>query len=362
MIESKQIITLFSSESTIRYIKDVFSVLALPRGSVFQFRYDTQYIDPRLLAMFSQGHPVKNIRALIVFRSASDARKEDCFFIPVRWASVEAICQISNGYTVDFSLEGYPNFTQDYKDSCSTFAGINQKAQSYFLSGTGEKNKFAAWGDTLSCVQFDNSDTKERDSELWFQIVSSIAKIPKYQSYLFIKCSSLYTEQYETDSIVKSYCEMLSKHTALVEESCVYVDIEYYSAEYEKDVIREIDIYIDENILRKSKGLHHIIESRYGTMKIGFQSKKTANHTVTEIVMCSKSSNDAEVSTDITYPIIVIKNRKNKIIKAVIMAIGALLVALPGILGAAVATWINVMLAGAGVIVLGVNTYWESKE
>ena len=289
-------------------------------------------------------------------------RKEDCFLIPVRWASVEAICPISNGYTVDFSLEGYPNFTQGYKDSCSTFAGINEKAQKYFYSGTGEKNKFAAWGDTLSYVQFDNSNTKERDSELWFQIVSSIAKIPKYQSHLFINCSNLYTEQYEMDSIVKSYCETHSKHTALVEESCVYVDIEYYSAEYRKDLSREIDIYIDENILRKSKGLHNIIESRYGTMKIGFQSKKTANHTVTEIVMCSKSSNNAELSTDITYPIIVIKNRKNKIIKAVIMAIGALLVALPGILGEAVATWINVILAGVGVIVLGVNTYWESKE
>ena len=56
MNERKQIITLFSSESTARYIKDVFSVLALPRGSVFQFRYDTQYIDPRLLTMFSQGY------------------------------------------------------------------------------------------------------------------------------------------------------------------------------------------------------------------------------------------------------------------------------------------------------------------
>ena len=119
---------------------------------------------------------------------------------------------------------------------------------------------------------------------------------------------------------------------------------------------------MDNNIISKAKGLHSILQSRYGTIRLGLQPKKVANKTITEVIITSSSSVSNELETEIVFPIIVIKNKFHKLIKAFITAAGALLVALPGIIGDNLDMGWNILIAGIGVLVLGINNYWESKE
>ena len=58
---SNNILTLFSSDSTVQYTKDVFSVLSLPRDSIFQFRYQTQYVDDAVKTIFENEKKVLDI-------------------------------------------------------------------------------------------------------------------------------------------------------------------------------------------------------------------------------------------------------------------------------------------------------------
>ena len=354
--------TLLSSESTIQYIKDVFSVLAIPRGCEYRFRYDKQYIVRELLADFSDSKKMVGKKVLIAFRSANTASKENSFIIPIRWGTIKRINSITNGYTIDFIVEDYPNYTQEFRNACSSFSQLNQMGIQSLYSTDGMVD-YAVWNGILPFVDPKSVSNPERDNEFWTQIVSAITMIPAYSQMLFIRCSNFYTETIDNENTVLSKeCNKNERFYELVEGQCSYVDIDYYSKAYDKGINREIKAFIDDNIVSKAKGLRTVIESRYGKITIGFQPHKVQNRTISEIVFSSMSDKENELSTDITYPIIIIKDKTYKIKKSMMMILGAILVALPGIIGDALHILWNIGFAVSGAIVLGINTYLESKE
>ena len=359
MNNQSTIITLFSSDSTVQYIKDIFSVLSLPRGSVFQFRYQSNYIDPRIRGIFNNNDNL-NLKALIAFRSKASSSDDQCFCVPIRWVKIKSIIQISNGYTVNFEINGYPSYTSDFRNKSTSFQGINESAKLFFHQMGN--NDYAVWGESLAIVNLD--DEADRDSENWFEIVRRLTLLPDYKDYHFLKCSSPYMEKInnEMGTYEKIKCNVENNFTQFIEEKCVYIDVEYYSANYDQSKKRQIEVFVDENILSKAKGLRTTLQSRYGTIKLGLQSKKVTNKTITEVVINTNSSIPDELQTEITFPVIVIKNKIHKILKAIITSIGALLVAMPGIINDSLDIGWNILIAGLGVFVLGINNYWESKE
>lgn len=360
MSNQTTVITLFSSDSTVQYIKDIFSVLSLPRGSGFQFRYQSNYVDPRVVTLFSNNTKNLNLKALVAFRSNHSTPNDKCFFIPIRWVRVQSVVHISNGYTVNFEIDGYPSYLPNFRTASATFQGINTSAQNFFQ--TMGNNDYAVWGEPLPIVNFD--DNIDRDSENWFEIVKSLTLIPDYKDYHFFKCSAPYTEEINNinGQYEKEECEKNGHLITFVEGKCVNIDVEYYSESYDRSKKRQINVLVDNNIIGKAKGLHSILQSRYGTIRLGLQPKKVANNTITEVIITSSSSVVNELETEIVFPIIVVKNKFHKLIKAFITAAGALLVALPGIIGDNLDIGWNILIAGIGVFVLGINNYWESKE
>ena len=354
------IITLFSSDATVQYVKDIFSVLSLPRGSQFQFRYQNNYIDPRISHLFSNNNRNQNIKAIVAFRSSSFTTPDKRFYIPIRWVRIQSIIQISNGYTVNFETDSYPSYLSDFRSVSTSFEKLNESAQHFFQQPGA--NAYAVWGEALSVVRLE--DEVDRDSENWFEIVRRLTLIPEYKDYHFFKCSPLYTEKFDSDygNYEKRYCEKKGYFTEFIEGRCVNIDIEYYSENYDRSKKRQIDVLIDESILSKAKGLRTILQSRYGSIKLGLQSKRVRNNTITEIVINTNSSVADELQTEIIFPVVIKKNELYKFIKAVITSVGALFVALPGIIGTNLNLSLNILFAGLGVVVLGINNYWESKE
>lgn len=359
MNNQSTIITLFSSSSTVQYIKDIFSVLSLPRGSIFQFRYQSDYIDPRVRGIFDNNNNL-DLKALVAFRSSTSSPDDQCFYVPIRWAKIKSIIQISNGYTVNFEIHGYPIYTPDFRNKSTSFQGINESAKRFFQQMGN--NDYAVWGESLAIVNLD--DDVDRDSENWYEIVRRLTLLPDYKDYHFLKCSFPYMEKIDNDlgTYEKIECNVENNFTQFIEEKCVYIDIEYYSANYDQSKKRQIDVFVDENILSRAKGLRTTLQSRYGTIKLGLQSKKVTNKTITEVVINTNSSIPDELQTEITFPVVVIKNKIHKILKSIITSIGALLVAMPGIINDSLDVGWNILIAGLGVLVLGINNYWESKE
>lgn len=358
------ILTLFSSDSTIQYTKDIFSVLSLPRECIFQFRYQSQHVENSVKSFFQIEEKAIGCRVLIAFRSNSSCEDEKEFIIPIRWAEITSVKLFSDVYSVFFKLMGYPTFTQDYKNTVSCFEQINTYSKNFFQR---HDKVIAVHPFPLDAVEL--RDEKERDDENWRSIVEAMTKIPTYNNSYFLKSSPLYIEKHDSKKqIVKKNCSMVSGRFVLVEGQCINVDIEYYSANYNRAKKQQIEVLVDDNVIRKVKGLRRIFQSRYGCFTLGFQSQKNTNNTFSEICMYTvddlenNNSQYDEIQTDIVFPVITQKNKSYKIKKSLIMFLGASLVALPGILGDAIdITW-NIVLAIGGALVLGINNYWESKE
>lgn len=358
---SKNILTLFSSDSTVQYTKDIFSVLSLPRDSIFQFRYQSQYVEDYVKTYFQNDKGGTGHRVLIAFRSNASADEKDMFILPIRWAVITSVKLFSDVYSVYFKLTGYPTFTQAFKNSVSDYSKINEYAKNFFKKYNKD---IAVHSFPLDAVEIVNRDDIEIDTENWRSIVEAFTKIPLYSNCYFLKCSSLYTEKFKSRKKQKTIvdCPIKDGHFVLTEGKCTNLNIEYYSSTYDRQREQKIEVLVDENVVRKVKGMRTLFQSRYGCVTLGFQSKSNSNNTVSEINIHTEGSLPDVIQTDAVFPIITQKNKAYKIRRSIIMGIGAALVALPGIIGDNIHVVWNIVIAILGVLILGINNYWESTE
>lgn len=166
----------------------------------------------------------------------------------------------------------------------------------------------------------------------------------------------------QTYMTTKAWCEIKDNCIVVIEGVPVYIDIEYFAATYTRTMKRKIDVLVNDKVLNRTNGLLTTLQSRYGTKKIGFQPQKVANNTITELVITTKNTLNDELLTELIFSVIVQKDKKYRLLKAIVMSIGALFVALPGITGDSLQLIWNILFAGLGVLVLGIGSYWESKE
>ena len=363
---NEKILTLFSSDHTKQYEKDVFSVLSLPRGCKFQFRYEKNYVEDSVKAIFTNNRDLSKYRALVAFRSSSDTQFPKSFIIPIRWVRIDSIESISNGgWAVYFITEGYPKFTYEFSN-ISTMEQLSTSAESIFNSlGNGNRD-LAVLSHAINLVDLDmNKSSEERDRENWFDIIKSISIIDKYKKMHFLKCSKFYTLQTDSNqTLTRVYNNSNNFNIEMVEKKPSYIDVEYYSLEYDNAKNDELVVLINDKIINKTNGLRNALDSRYGTKTIGFQPQSVPHYTYTEIVISTKGSNDDlnTVNTELSFPIVVEKNKVYRGLKAFMMAVGGLFVALPGIVQTSVTLNWNIGFAAIGALILGITSYWESKE
>ena len=335
-------ITLFSSDSTVKYTKDVFNVLALPQNGIYQFRYEDKYVETSVKDKFRNDY--KGLWALVAFRSNSSVPEDERFFVPVRWVEIVAIDYVANFYTVTFRAKEYPKFSNDFDEKCHDFA-------KEFFSTTREHNLLAVREGTLAIV---DSNFKGDDKDNWLKIAKTISLIPGYGNNYFLKCSPIYINQ-------NKFCNIENELTVLEEGKYVYLKVDYYQKNYNSQMSGKINIITDSNAINVASGIGTELESRYDSVKLGFQAKKVMNNSISEINIHTTNNNSSNVQTKIIIPIKIVKNRKSKFVESLFMGIGAFCVGLPGILETSVGVGTKVVVSLLGVLILGVNNYIETK-
>lgn len=354
MINNSTIITLFSSEATEQYIKDIFSVLSLPRGSRFEFRYQSDYIDPKVISIFDNFTAKDTIRAIITFCSDNKS-DEKSFYIPIRWVTIDSVEKLSNAYIVGFYICGYPEYSSDFKNESRSFEGINRNTINFFQNIN--RSKYAVWGEPLTIVE--TIDSCEREKENWFEIVSRLTLVSGYEDYYFFRCSSLYSKSVGKNKLKKSKCKKQGNLFIIEYGKSAYIDIEFFSKKYDNKKKRQISVFVDDNKLSKTQGLKTSLQSRYGSIKLGFQTKKVATNTITEIVINTGALD--EFQTEIILPVIIVKKIYKRIFKSLVTAVGALFIALPAILINLLSAKWNIVFAAIGVLIMAINSFWDSK-
>lgn len=361
----EKFLTIFSSDWTRQYELDIFSILSLPRNCMFSISYQDKYLDSSVKTMFEKKNYKFGNRALIIFRSNAEKLDNTKFCIPIRWVQIKSFERMVNdGWTIHFVTQGYPEFSPEYAAKTNCLSGIEKLAEETFAIFSHEE--LSVLNSLLNCVNSDkHSSGLTSDSKNWTEIIKRIAMVPQYANYHFLKCSKLFAPRVNpiTHTTRKKWCKLKNNHFAVTEQTPLYVDIEYYATDYKSDFQKTIDIWVNEKALTRTNGYQISLLSRYGTKRFGFQPQKVPDNTFTEIEIALKRSSDNKLLTEIVFPVVVNKNKKYRAFKALIMGVGALLVALPGMMSdEGVLIFEKILYAGAGGIILALGGYMESKE
>lgn len=359
---SENFLTIFSSAWTEQYEQDVFSILSMPEDGMFKLSFQKKYLDDAVWGLFERKEYEIGSRALIVFRSNADNPNNKKFCIPIRWVRIQAIEGIANGgWVIHFRIQGYPQFTSEYAENTNDLEGIERLADKTFT--TLSDTKLSVISNNLDCVELGECDNNpENEHENWNAIVNRIACIPEYEKFQFIKCSKFYIQEVNLKTSVteKKWCSMVNNCFVATERKPIYIDIEYFTKKYDSPKV--FDVWVNENALTRINGYQVAVQSSYGTKKLGFQPQNVPDKTIAEIEISFRTKEDNKLLTELVFPIVIHKDRKYRIFKALIMGIGALLVALPGMMPEKTLMIYKVLSYIAGGMVLGCGGYMESKE
>ncbi|HBY54923.1 MAG TPA: hypothetical protein DEH15_21155 [Marinilabiliales bacterium] len=175
-----------------------------------------------------------------------------------------------------------------------------------------------------------------------------------YESHYFLRCSPFVFANNKP-------CYFENNFTTLEEEKCVYLKIDYFQRKYDPIHDSKIDVILDNNIISHSSGLRTKMETRYDSIKLGFQPKNTMHGTQSEIIICTSNSTNKK-QTEISLPIKIVKRNSLRIVKAIVMSIGACLVGLPALLPDTFEITWKILIAVFGAGVMGLNNFFDSTE
>lgn len=350
-MEIDNLITLFSSESTKQYVKDIFTVLALPRDAEYQFRYETKYVESGVRSLFSSDYNI-GTKALVVFRSKNIENEDKLFVVPIRWVEIIRVSLVADFYTVTFRVKSYPSFSNEFKDTSYSFDKISACAKQILV---GNNKDLAVLKGGLSIVgNHSERNDSNRENENWLNIVNTISRIPQYNRYYFLRCSPFLSSN-------GTPCVFENNVSTLEEEKCAYLQIDYYQREYSDSDQNEIEVIFDSTLVSRSSGLSAKMEARYDSIRLGFQPKNTMNGTLSEIIICATLGAKIR-QTEITLPIRIVKRKYSSGVRASVMGFGACLVALPGLFPDGIGLEWKIATAAVGAFVMGINHFIELKR
>ncbi len=340
--------TLFSSDSTLKYTKDILNVLAAPENGIYHFRYEDTYVQTDAKAMFNNWNGCR--MAVVVFRSSATANEDQWFFVPIRWVEIIEVEYVANFYTITFRMKKYPKFSTDFENKCYQFVGINASAKDYF--GTSrEHNQLSVRRDLLPIV---DTNYEHADDNNWLKIVKALSLISGYESIHFLRCSPIY--------VGDRRCETQNEFTILEEGKYVYVKIDYYQNEYTPNINGKINVDANPGAITVASGIGNELESRYDSVKLGFQAKKSMDNSISEINIYTTGNHNLNLETKIIIPVKIVKNKYSQLFRSTIMAAGAFLVGLPGILGSNVDLWLRVCISLVGAGIMSISNFMGAKE
>ena len=241
-------ITLFSSDSSGQYKKDIYNVIAAPYNSEYRFRYTTQYIDPSLIAPL-KDNTLAESKALIVFRRNSDKKGVEPFMVPIRWATIKRSYLVNEICIIDFVINEYPEFNQKFKEA-SISEEENRKFSKNFFETDGRQNKYV-----LSYIPNIVSRTKyeyERQESSWISLIQALKNYSAFSDTSFFR--TVLPNENKND---------YAKSLVIKESEYKEIEIWHYSSEESKSKVSNLEIQCDANYITSVFGNTDRIECRY---------------------------------------------------------------------------------------------------
>ena len=284
------IFTLFSSDSSPQYKKDVLNVIAAPFNSEYRFRYKKEYIEEQAEVNL-KDKKTKGQWALIVFRTNSDKKDIEPFMVPIRWCKIKEIDYENDICIITFIVKGYPEFDSGFARACMTRENNVEYTKKYFE----EKNinKFYVLSYLIKAVCVESMGSKN-NSKNWVNISEALNKHEVFASTLFFqtllpsKSGKLKLTEYAQKTVTLSHycCENTDNYNASLSIAC------------NTDLIQ----LVTEELLP--------LDCRYDKVPHVFEAKKSSGYSRSQVIFNIKAANKDSTTQDETKIIVPVKIRR----------------------------------------------------
>lgn len=295
------VFTLFSSDSSQQYKKDVLNVVAAPFNSEYRFRYKKEYIE-EAAEVSLKDKKSKGKWALIVFRTNSDKKDIEPFMVPIRWCKIKEIDYENDICIITFVVKGYPEFDSEFAKACVT----REKNIGYTKKYFEEKNinKFYVLPYPIKAARVESIGSKNH-SKNWVNISEALNKHEVFENTLFFQ------------TILPSKSGKLK----ITEYAQKTVTLSHYCCEDTDNYSASLSIACNEDLIQLVTEERLPLDCRYDKVPHVFEAKKSSGYSTSQVIFNIKANNNGSTTQDETKIIVPVKIRRRwpkRIIKTIL--------------------------------------------
>ncbi len=346
-------LTLFSSDSSGQYKKDIYNVIAAPANSHYQFRYTKEYIDKKLISKLKDNMFV-GAKSLIVFRTNTDTSSKKPFLVPIRWAVIEKTELASEICVIDFVIKEYPVFNNTFAEAAIS-EEKNIEYSTEFFDEIGRHDRYVL-DYIIDLVSLEKTE-QSGQANAWLSIVNSLTNYSVFKKTSFFR--TVLPKEDESDG-----------YLTFNEKECKEVELWHHCAKEVPSKALKVFVQCDPNYINSIFGNEDRIECRYDRISHIFQALKTNKKIKSQITYRIYTLNNDNIDytseTKIGIPVAFKNNNKKKLLQTFFSVIGsASLLAFSPLISKDIiefGSWLSLLLLGIGVIFPAISLLISSKE
>lgn len=329
---------LLSSDDRRRYAEDVQTALALPVGAPLQFRYREQLVTPTLQRAVP-SHQAEGLPAILGFIGHD---RTVPFVLPVRYATVAKAEYVADMFIFKLRLGGYVNM-QPFPLSKSELEAKSRELISQ-LDANGSGRFYPASSDFPQMPEEVTDDIPDR----WLATARRLALHPTFANSYFLRVAPVETQhgkelEFGPDGRIEA-----------VDGQSLRIVTNLFSEQYAPDADFKLTCAADDANLRVASDDVYQVSLRYDSVEFWLHSAPQTYDTYSRVKISLASEKAGALTMPANVPLdLVIRRSKSRTFRRWIAAsAGAVLVALPAILGpgSPIQMRIAAALVGAGLL------------
>jgi hypothetical protein len=312
---------LLSSDNRRRYAEDVQTILALPRGATVQFRYRERWLTPSLQRAVAT-HEVVGLPAVLGF--VADSSGENPFILPVRHATVAEAVVVADMFVFKLRVGGYANLEQ-FPHSFEEIVDWSRPVVSQLtMNETGFFHPATASFPPMPEEVFD--DVPER----WLATARRLAVHPTFRDSYFLRVEPVETRAHKQLAFDRD------GRLATVDNDSLRIRTHIFSEQYHPDAEYKLICSTDGTNMRVASDEVYVVALRYDQVEFWLHPPGQNYDTFSRvrISLASEKSSAATIAANVQLQLVVRRSKSRVLGRWAVASVGAVLVAMPTILGA----------------------------
>jgi len=352
-------VLLFSSNLRRRYAEDILTAIALPRGAVIQFRYGAPYVTAELQQRVAT-QSILGTRAVIAFIADFPGAEPSPspgilpFIVPVRAARFVYARSFADFFILRLQVDDYPDLSQ------MTRSEVRERSRVFYDHLVDMNQRYYP-----AVTRFPNVDLGDNpdidDSLRWLSVVERLALHNTFASSYFVRM-----EQPTLPNGKTADFDAVGR-LSLRDGQTTKLNVNFLGKEYSEQSKKVLMCATDGRFLRVSSDNSYEVAHRYDSVEFWLQPNTENFDSLARVTIrletkgSSTSETDSYLTTSVNIPVVVKRSRPRLALRLSLTAGGAILVALPAILGQHSSLRVRIVAAVLGAFLLAYATVMVSR-